>query len=323
MRKSRSKQTLFYVDSRAARSRNKEAGVGQPHRSRGGRILQVLQSPDAKGTGPCFRATVSRQNALFSPKNGPVPGLCSSRSDFLVCLTVHSAELRISGFPGWAMKRLADEKVLVLDFGSQYAQLIARRVRQQHVYCEIVRHDITAERIRELAPKGIILSGGPASVYEPGAPKCDPEIFRLGLPVLGICYGLHLACQALGGQVQGTPTREYGRARCRVTRAERTVRRRARRDRRVDEPRRSGVAGLRRFRAAGRHRHLPGRRGEASAVADLRPAVPSRSDAHAAGREDPRQLPQDACAVARARGSWAISPARRSRRSAAAWATTA
>ena len=87
------------------------------------------------------------------------------------------------------MKRLADEKVLVLDFGSQYAQLIARRVRQQHVYCEIVRHDITAERIRELAPKGIILSGGPASVYEPGAPQCDPEIFRLGLPVLGICYG--------------------------------------------------------------------------------------------------------------------------------------
>ncbi len=115
------------------------------------------------------------------------------------------------------MKRLADEKVLVLDFGSQYAQLIARRVRQQHVYCEIVRHDITAGRIRELAPQGIILSGGPASVYEPDAPKCDPEIFRLGLPVLGICYGLHLACQALGGQVQGTPSREYGRARCRVT----------------------------------------------------------------------------------------------------------
>jgi GMP synthase (glutamine-hydrolysing) len=118
------------------------------------------------------------------------------------------------------MKRLADEKVLVLDFGSQYAQLIARRVRQQNVYCEIVRHDITAERIRQLAPKGLILSGGPASVYEPGAPKCDADIFRLGLPVLGICYGLHLACQALGGTVQGTPTREYGRARCRITQAD-------------------------------------------------------------------------------------------------------
>jgi GMP synthase (glutamine-hydrolysing) len=116
------------------------------------------------------------------------------------------------------MKRVADEKVLVLDFGSQYAQLIARRVRQQNVYCEIVRHDITAERIRQLAPKGLILSGGPASVYEPGAPKCDPGIFHLGLPVLGICYGLHLACQALGGTVESTPTREYGRARCRITR---------------------------------------------------------------------------------------------------------
>ena len=115
------------------------------------------------------------------------------------------------------MPRLADEKVLVLDFGSQYAQLIARRVRQQQVYCEIVRHDITAARISELAPKGIILSGGPASVYEPDAPKCDPEIFRLGLPVLGICYGLHVACQALGGEVRGTTTREFGRAHCRVT----------------------------------------------------------------------------------------------------------
>jgi GMP synthase (glutamine-hydrolysing) len=114
------------------------------------------------------------------------------------------------------MQRLADEKVLVLDFGSQYAQLIARRVRQQHVYCEIVRHDLPAQRIRELAPKGIILSGGPASVYEPGAPQCDPEIFSLGVPVLGICYGLHLACQALGGRVQGTPRREYGRAQCQI-----------------------------------------------------------------------------------------------------------
>lgn len=113
--------------------------------------------------------------------------------------------------------RLADERVLVLDFGSQYAQLIARRVRQENVYCEIVRHNITAQRIRELAPKGIILSGGPSSVYESGAPKCDPEIFSLGLPVLGICYGLHLACQALGGKVQSTPTREYGRAMCRIT----------------------------------------------------------------------------------------------------------
>ncbi len=114
------------------------------------------------------------------------------------------------------MTKVADEKVLVLDFGSQYAQLIARRVRQQQVYCEIVRHDITAARIREIAPKGIILSGGPASVYEEGAPKCDPGIFRLDMPVLGICYGMQLACEALGGHVQSSPAREYGRAQCRV-----------------------------------------------------------------------------------------------------------
>ncbi len=114
------------------------------------------------------------------------------------------------------MKKLADEKVLVLDFGSQYAQLIARRVRQQQVYCEIVRHDLPASRIRELAPKGIILSGGPSSVYEAGAPKCDPEIFQLGLPILGICYGMQLICEALGGHVQNAPAREYGRAQCRV-----------------------------------------------------------------------------------------------------------
>ncbi len=110
----------------------------------------------------------------------------------------------------------AAEKVLVLDFGSQYSQLIARRIREQQVYCEIVRHSITADRIRELAPLGLILSGGPASVYEAEAPRCDKRIFALGIPVLGICYGMQLACQELGGQVTSAPAREYGRAVCRV-----------------------------------------------------------------------------------------------------------
>jgi len=112
--------------------------------------------------------------------------------------------------------RLSGERVLVLDFGSQYAQLIARRVREQNVYCEIVRHDLSAERIKELAPQGIILSGGPASVYEGAAPKCDSEIFGLGIPVLGICYGMQLACESLGGQVQSSAVREYGRAQCKI-----------------------------------------------------------------------------------------------------------
>jgi GMP synthase (glutamine-hydrolysing) len=110
----------------------------------------------------------------------------------------------------------AEERVLVLDFGAQYAQLIARRVREQNVYCEIVRHDITAERLKELAPIGLILSGGPASVYAPRAPKCDPRLFELGIPVLGICYGMQLACEALGGKVESAPAREYGRAECEV-----------------------------------------------------------------------------------------------------------
>ena len=111
----------------------------------------------------------------------------------------------------------ARDRVLVFDFGSQYAQLIARRVREQNVYCEIVRHDLSAERVRELAPQGIILSGGPSSVYQDNAPKVDPEILKLGIPVLGICYGMQMACEILGGKVTSVESREYGRAHCKIT----------------------------------------------------------------------------------------------------------
>jgi GMP synthase (glutamine-hydrolysing) len=114
--------------------------------------------------------------------------------------------------------KLSDERVLVLDFGSQYAQLIARRVREQSVYCEIVRHDISVDQIHQHRPRGLILSGGPSSVYESASPRCDPEIFQMGIPVLGICYGMQLACDALGGKVENAPAREYGRARCELTR---------------------------------------------------------------------------------------------------------
>jgi GMP synthase (glutamine-hydrolysing) len=113
-----------------------------------------------------------------------------------------------------------DELVLVFDFGSQFGQLIARRVREQNVFCQVVRHDLTAARVKALQPKGIILSGGPASVYEPGAPKIDPAVFDLGIPVLGICYGMQLAVQALGGEVAPAHSREYGRATLQVTDAE-------------------------------------------------------------------------------------------------------
>src|SRR3954470_22753502 len=109
------------------------------------------------------------------------------------------------------------ERVLIIDFGSQYGQLIARRVRDQNVFCQVVRHDLPARRIAELKPRGLILSGGPASVYTPGAPHCDPGIFDLDVPVLGICYGMQLACQALGGgEVKAVTSREYGRAVCHV-----------------------------------------------------------------------------------------------------------
>src|SRR5579859_1457842 len=95
-----------------------------------------------------------------------------------------------------------NERILIFDFGAQYGQLIARRVREQNVFAQIVRHDLPAARIAELNPRAIILSGGPASVYEPGAPRCDPDIFKLGIPVLGICYGMQIACQVLGGEVK-------------------------------------------------------------------------------------------------------------------------
>jgi len=104
-----------------------------------------------------------------------------------------------------------EELILVLDFGGQTAQLIARRVRDQSVFCQLVRHDLSIDRIRELNPRGLILSGGPASVYEKGAPQVDPALFQLGIPVLGICYGMQLACQALGGTVKPGTKREFGR----------------------------------------------------------------------------------------------------------------
>ena len=112
------------------------------------------------------------------------------------------------------------ERILIFDFGAQYVQLIARRVREQNVFCQIVRHDLPAGRVAELHPRGLVLSGGPASVYEPNAPHCDPAIFELGIPILGICYGMQLACQALGGEVKPGPSREFGRALCRVLEAD-------------------------------------------------------------------------------------------------------
>jgi GMP synthase (glutamine-hydrolysing) len=115
------------------------------------------------------------------------------------------------------MKKADYATILVLDFGSQYTQLIARRIREARVYSEIVDSAISAEEIRKLNPVGLVLSGGPASVHDNGAPGCDPAIFDLGLPILGICYGLQYMTDRFGGQVKRSGSREYGPAMLELT----------------------------------------------------------------------------------------------------------
>ncbi len=121
----------------------------------------------------------------------------------------------------------ANEKVLVLDFGAQYAQLIARRVRDLHVYSEIVPCDISADEIRAMEPSALNLSGGPASVYAEDAPSVDPAIFDLGLPILGFCYGHQITAVTLGGEVGHSEIGEYGPATIERDPRERPVQRHA------------------------------------------------------------------------------------------------
>ena len=113
------------------------------------------------------------------------------------------------------------EKLLILDFGSQYTQLIARRVRENRVYSEIQPFSMSAEQIREFGPSGIVLSGGPDSVYDSKAPSLDPSVLDAGVPVLGICYGMQAMTQVAGGEVKPAEAREYGRAEIDVSRPSR------------------------------------------------------------------------------------------------------
>ncbi|MDF2717432.1 MAG: synthase [Paenibacillus sp.] len=105
-----------------------------------------------------------------------------------------------------------NEMIVVLDFGGQYNQLIARRIRDMGVYSELLPYNTSVDKIRELAPKGIVFSGGPASVYEENSPKVDPGIYELGLPIMGICYGMQLMAYQLEGKVDKSSKREYGKA---------------------------------------------------------------------------------------------------------------
>ncbi len=111
-----------------------------------------------------------------------------------------------------SVNHLNRQIIVILDFGSQYSELIARRIRETQVYSEVLSYRTTAEQLRQLNPKGIILSGGPSSVYDSGAPHCDPEIWNLGVPILGVCYGMQLMAQQLGGEVERSQQAEYGKA---------------------------------------------------------------------------------------------------------------
>ncbi len=111
-----------------------------------------------------------------------------------------------------SLRPINRQMIVILDFGSQYSELIARRIRETQVYSEVLPYRTTAEQLRKLNPKGIILSGGPSSVYDKSAPQCDPEIWDLGIPVLGVCYGMQLMVQRLGGEVAKADRGEYGKA---------------------------------------------------------------------------------------------------------------
>ena len=109
-------------------------------------------------------------------------------------------------------REVATDEVVVLDYGGQYSQLIARRVRECGVFSELLPHHVGVEEVRRRRPKGLILSGGPASVYAEGAPRLEPELLELGIPVLGICYGMQALVLQLGGKVEGAEVGEFGRS---------------------------------------------------------------------------------------------------------------
>src|SRR3954470_6810138 len=140
-------------------------------------------------------------------------GAEASTDDRLISAGPGSSLPAEQGVEELALERaVAADEVVVLDFGGQYSQLIARRVRECGVFSELLPHHVGVEEVRRRKPKGLILSGGPASVYADGAPKLDPELLELGIPVLGICYGMQLLALSLGGRVEGAEVGEFGRS---------------------------------------------------------------------------------------------------------------
>ena len=134
-------------------------------------------------------------------------------TDTAVTLQTEQASHTTETLPETSLENQLNRQIIViLDFGSQYSELIARRIRETQVYSEVLSYRTTAEQLQQLNPKGIILSGGPSSVYDAGAPLSDPEIWKLGIPVLGVCYGMQLMVQQLGGNVTRAKRGEYGKA---------------------------------------------------------------------------------------------------------------
>ncbi len=186
---------------------------------------------------------------------------------------------------------MQENPVLVVDYGAQYAQLIARRVREAKVYSEIVPHTMPVEQILARRPAAIILSGGPTSVYADGAPRTDPALFDAGVPVFGICYGFQAMADALGGTVAHTEQSEFGRTTLDIVESGVLLRGLPDRATGVDEPHRRRHRGAARIRGArvdaGRaHRGVRGHRARAG-----RGAVPSRGDAQPVRPADPAALP--------------------------------
>ncbi len=198
---------------------------------------------------------------------------------------VHAEEQPLATHPSTPLSEDAqlathDEMVVILDFGSQFSRLIARRVREAHVFCELLPADTPWAEIAARRPKGIILSGGPSSVYDPGAPLCPPELLAADVPTLGICYGMQAIAYQLGGTVEHVGHREYGPATLRAVEVGQSRRQReptfrgvAVADACVDEPRRYGHRVASRLQDFGHHREHGDRCLEQRHV--QRPAVPS------------------------------------------------
>ncbi len=150
------------------------------------------------------RSMVPKEKSAAAPwYDAPLPQQADPRGNTLTMTAGHNPEH-------------GPETILILDFGSQYAQLIARRVREAGAFSLLMAPDTSVEELASHHPAGLILSGGPASVDDDGAPMCDERLFELGVPILGICYGMQLACRLLGGRVEGAKAREYGRAKLAV-----------------------------------------------------------------------------------------------------------